>query len=163
MAAASAIRASRGGRTTLLKAPGRADAEAAFRKLATVTPRHTWPSVISLPTRCSDVSAKLLNSLPTEQLFIAAPGLELSDIRKSRDWGIRVREFDEARGLIKKLGVPVLLHYLKDLKARQCSYENWSDDWKDCTWKGLGMWFGRLSRSREARNQSDKLIYFGPE
>jgi hypothetical protein len=147
--------------TLLLKTPGRADAEAALRKLATITARHTWPSVISLPTRCSDVSTKLLNGLPAEQLFIAAPGLELSDIRNGRYWAIQVREFDEARGLIEKLGVPILLHYLKDLKARQCSYEDWSDDWKDCAWKGLGMWFSRLSRSREARNQSDKLICFG--
>lgn len=149
--------------TLLLKAPGRADADTAFRKLATVTERHTWPSVISLPTRRGNVSSRLLNGLPAEQVFIAAPGLELPEIRGGRYWAIQVQEFEKAQGLIEKLGAPVLLHYLRNLKARQGSYEDWSEDWKDCAWKGLGIWFSRLSRSREARNQCEKLIHFSPE
>lgn len=148
--------------TLQFKAPGRIDAAAGFRKLATTT-RHTWPSVILLPERDRDVSSRLLDALPDKQVFIAArPGLQRSALRADRWWSIEVREFEHSQRLIENLALPVLLHYLKDLKSRQCNYHDWSEDWKICAWKDLGVWFGRLIRSRAARDQCEKLIQFGP-
>lgn len=144
-------------------APGRIDADAGFRKLAANAARHTWPPVISLPERGRDVGSRLLDALPDKQAFIAGPmGLQYSDLLAHRWWAIEVHEFEHAQGLIENLALPVLLHYLKDLKSRQGNYHDWSEDWKICAWKDLGIWFGRISRSREARNQCEKLIHFGP-
>lgn len=149
--------------TLHLTAPGRIDADAAFRKLATTAARHTWPSVIMLPKRGDAAGSRLLDALPDKQAFIAPPpGMQHCDLRAHRWWAIQVHEFDQSQRLIENLALPVLLHYLKDLKSRQCNYRDWSEDWKICAWKDLGVWFGRISRSREARNQCEKLIHFGP-